>query len=380
MIPVCEPVLDGREEAYVLECLRTNWISSSGTYIPAFEKAFSRSCGVREGVACSSGTTAIHLALAALGVGAGDEVIVPDFTLIVAANMVALTGARAVLVDADPATWGIDPARIEEKITPRTKAIMVVHMYGHPCDMDPILAIARRHGLKVIEDGAEAHGADYKGRRVGALGDAACFSFYGNKILTTGEGGMVVTDDAALAERVRLLRNQAFEEPRFVHRFLGFNYRLTNLQAAIGLAQCEQLDEKIARKRRLAQWYTARLKDEPDLTLPPEAPWAKSVYWMYGIVLQPGFGCSRDALMQALRRHGVDTRAFFHPLHRQPVFMDSRDPRFPDTSGAYPVAERLGRDGLYLPSGLGLTQEQVQRVVAALRQCRKAGALAPGIR
>lgn len=237
--------------------------------------------------------------------------------------------------------------------------------------MDPILAIARRHGLRVIEDGAEAHGAEYKGRRVGALGDVGCFSFYGNKILTTGEGGMVVTNDREVADRARLLRNQAFEQPRFVHRFMGFNYRLTNIQAAIGLAQCEKVEAKVARKRRIAMLYTERLRNEPDVTLPSEAPWARSVYWMYGILLNGSFGCSRNGAMQSLERQGVESRPFFHPLHRQPVFLQSRDPRFPAVAGEYPIAERLGRDGLYLPSGLNLTEDHVDEVVAALRRCRE---------
>ena len=237
--------------------------------------------------------------------------------------------------------------------------------------MDPILAIARRRKLWVIEDGAEAHGAEYNGRKVGGLGDAGCFSFYGNKIVTTGEGGMVVTNRRELAERAALLRNQAFEEPRFVHRLLGFNYRLTNLQAAIGLAQCEKLEEKIERKRTIARWYAERLTQEPGLVLPPEAPWAKSVYWMYGVLLQPSFGCTRDQLMRRLKEEGVETRAFFHPLHLQPVFMNGQDPRFPDLRGPFPVAERLGRDGLYLPSGLSLTEAQVEEVAGALRRCRE---------
>lgn len=368
-IPVCEPVLDGNERAYVLDCLETNWISSGGKYIPAFEEAFSRYCGAEYGVACSSGTAAIHLALAALGIGPGDEVIVPCFSLIVAANTVALTGARSVLVDAEPATWCIDPDGIEQKLTQRTKAILAVHIYGHPCDMGSILSIARRHGLRVIEDAAEAHGAQYKGRRVGALGDVGCFSFYGNKVITTGEGGMVVTNDREIADRARLLRNQAFEEPRFVHRAMGFNSRLTNIQAAIGLAQCEKIEEKVTRKRRLAEWYTQALAHEPGITLPPEAPWARNVYWMYGIVLDESFGCDRNLAMKLLEEQGIETRPFFHPLHRQPLFLDSADPRFPETGGEYPVADRLGRDGLYLPSGLALTRSEVERVVTALRRC-----------
>ncbi len=371
-IPVCEPVLDGREEAYVLDCLRTGWISSEGKYVRAFEEAMCRVSGAAHGVACSNGTTAIHLALTAMGVGPGNEVIVPCFNLIVGAAAVIWTGARPVLVDADAATWCLDPAQIEARVTPRTKAILVVHMYGHPCDMDPIMAVARRHGLRVVEDVAEAHGALYKGRPVGGFGDAGCYSFYGNKILTSGEGGLVVTHDAALAERMRLLRNQAFEEPRFVHRTIGFNYRLSNLQAAIGLAQCERLEDKVARKRAIAAWYGQALQQEPDVELPPEAPWARSVFWMYGMVLKPSFGRTRDELMRALKAKGIETRPFFHPMHLQPVFREGKDARYPDVSGAYPVAERLGRDGLYFPSGLNLTQDDVRYIVEVFRQCRRA--------
>jgi len=370
MIPVCEPVLDGNEEQYVLDCLRTNWISSAGKYIAAFEERFSGYCGAKYGVACSSGTSAIHLALAALDIGPGAEVIIPCFTLVVSANMVILTGAKPVLVDVDPRTWCIDPEKIKEKITPRTKAIMVVHMYGHPCDMDPIKDLAKRYGLFVIEDAAEAHGAEYKGQQVGAIGDVGCFSLYGNKIITSGEGGLLTTNSVEIADRARLLRNQAFEEPRFVHRFLGFNYRMTNIQAAIGLAQCEKLEEKVERKRQIARIYTELLKDEPDLTIPYEAPWAKNVYWMYGILIGQGFGVQRDELMRLLRKKGVETRAFFYPMHRQPVYQGD-DPRFPDVTGNYPVSDDLGRRGLYLPSGLTLTNEQIHQVVEKLLECRR---------
>lgn len=370
MIPVCEPVLDGNEERYVVDCLRTNWISSTGEYIAAFEERFGRYCGAGFGVACSSGTSAIHLALEALGIGPGDEVIIPCFTLIVSANVVMLTGARPVLVDIDPKTGCIDPEKIEEKITPRTRAILVVHMYGHPCDMDPIMQLAKTHGLYVLEDAAEAHGAEYKGGKVGAIGDAGCFSFYGNKVITTGEGGMIVTNSRDVAERARLLRNQAFEEPRFVHRFVGFNYRMTNLQAAIGLAQCEKMEEKVERKREIARLYTERLRGQPDLTLPDEAPWARSVYWMYGVLLGDAFGRSRDEVMRVLKERGVETRAFFYPMHRQPAFLHTRDPRVPDVSGTFPVSDDWSRRGLYLPSGLGLTTHQIDEVVEKLLACR----------
>lgn len=369
MIPVWEPVLDGNERRYVLDCLETNWISSLGSYITRFEETVARWCGVPHGVACSSCTTGLHLALVALGIGPGDEVIIPDFTLIVSANTVIEAGARPVLVDADPKTWCLDPEKVEEKIGPRTRAIMPVHMYGHPCDMPRICEIARRRGLFVIEDCAEAHGAEIGGRRVGSFGDAACFSFYGNKILTTGEGGMVLCSDGELAEEMRLLRNQAFEQPRFVHRRIGFNYRLTNVQAAIGLAQVEKVDEKVEKKREIARWYAEAFADVEDVELPAEAPGAKNVYWMYGVKLGDSFRRGRDGVMAALKEKGVETRAFFCPMHRQPVFQGT-DSRFPDVSGSYPVSDDLWKRGLYLPSGLGLTRSQVEEVAAKLAECR----------
>jgi perosamine synthetase len=371
MIPVWEPVLDGNEKRYVLDCLETNWISSLGSYITRFEESVAGFCGVPHGVATSSCTTALHLALVALGIGPGDEVLIPDFTLIVSANTVIQAGARPVLVDSDPRTWCIDPNRLEEKIGPRTRAVMPVHMYGHPCDMPAIGEIARRHGLRVIEDCAEAHGAEIAGRKVGSFGDAACFSFYGNKILTTGEGGMVLCRDAALAERMRLLRNQAFDQPRFVHREIGYNYRLTNLQAAIGLAQTERVEEKVERKREIARWYADAFAGVDDVELPWEAPGAKNVYWMYGVKLGDSFRRGRDGVMAAMKERGVETRAFFCPMHQQPVFAgNDRDPRFPDTSGEYPVSDDLWKRGLYLPSGLGLTRAQVQEVAVRLAECR----------
>jgi perosamine synthetase len=370
MIPVWEPVLDGNEKRYVLDCLETNWISSLGSYITRFEESVAEYCGVPHGVATSSCTTALHLALVALGIGPGDEVLIPDFTLIVSANTVIQAGARPVLVDSDPKTWCLDPKRLEEKIGPRTRAVMPVHMYGHPCDMPAIQEIARRRGLLVIEDCAEAHGAEIGGRKAGSFGDAACFSFYGNKILTTGEGGMVLCRDAALAGRMRLLRNQAFDQPRFVHREIGYNYRLTNLQAAIGLAQTEKVEEKVEKKREIARWYAEAFARIPDVGLPWEAPGAKNVYWMYGVKLGDSFRRGRDGVMAAMKEKGVETRAFFCPMHRQPVFTGKSDPRFPDTSGDYPVSDDLWKRGLYLPSGLGLTRAQVQVVAEKLAGCR----------
>ena len=369
MIPVCEPVLDGREMKYVMECMETNWISSAGKYISLFEEKFSQYCDVPFGVACSNCTTALHMSLVALGIGPGDEVIIPDFTLIVSANTVILTGAKPVLVDVDSKTWCIDASLIEAKITPHTKAIMVVHMYGHPCDMEAIMEIARRHNLYVIEDCAQAHGAEVNGKKAGSFGDTSCFSFYGNKILTTGEGGMVLCYDEKLAERLRLLRNQGFQEPRFVHEVVAFNYRLTNIQAAIGVAQTELIEEKIVRKRWIGQTYNELLAGNSDLMLPYEEPWAKNVYWMYGILLEESFGVTKDDLMKKLKGTGVDTRSFFCPMSLQPVFRGS-DPRFPVVAGDYPVSVDLWNRGLYLPSGLGLTRPQMEEVVEKLLACK----------
>jgi len=367
-VPVSEPLLDGNERQYVLDALDTNWISSAGKYIDRFEEAFAEYCGVKHGIACSSGTTAIHLALVAYGIGAGDEVIIPDFTLIASANMVILSGAKPVLVDVDPQTMCIDPARIEEKITERTKAIMPVHMYGHPADMDPINAIAKKHNLIVIEDGAEAHGTEYNGVKVGALADSAAFSFYGNKNLTTGEGGMITTDDDHIAEMCRLLRSQAFEQPRFVHNHLGYNYRLTNIQAAIGLAQVETAEAKINRRREIAAYYSAALDSVPGLTVPYEAPNAKSTFWMYGLVVDAEqFGMDKNTLVDKLNNQGVDTRDFFYPMHAQPFFINGDDPRYPDVSGQYPVSMDLYNRGFYLPSGLGLTTEQLDYVITTVK-------------
>jgi perosamine synthetase len=370
VIPVWEPVLDGNEARYVRDCLETNWISSLGRYITRFEESFAAWNDMPHGVAMSSCTAALHASLVALGIGHGDEVIIPDFTLIVSANTVIQAGARPVLVDVDEKTWCLDAQRVEAAVTPRTKAIMAVHMYGHPCDMPALGDIAKRRGLALLEDCAEAHGAEIAGRKVGTFGAASCFSFYGNKILTTGEGGMVLTRDAALAGKLRLLRDQAFEPPRFVHREIGFNYRLTNVQAAIGLAQTEKADEKVARKREIARWYLELFSGCPDVALPIEAQGARSVYWMFGVKLSDRFAQGRDAVMGELHARGVETRAFFCPMHRQPVF-ERADPRFPNRTGRWPVSDDLWKRGLYLPSGLNLTRAQAEEVAGKLLDCRR---------
>ncbi|MDD1652982.1 MAG: DegT/DnrJ/EryC1/StrS family aminotransferase [Methanomicrobiales archaeon] len=356
-IPVCEPVIGEQELRYVTDCIETNWISSKGTYVTGFERRFAAYCGASEGIATTNGTTALHLALAALKVGPGDEVILPAFTMMATAFAVLYCGARPVLVDADPETWNMDPSLLAEKITGRTRVILPVHIYGHPCDMDPIRELAEDHHAVVVEDAAEAHGAEYRGRRTGGIGKIGCFSFYANKIITTGEGGMVVTSDPVLAARARALKDLAFDPgKRFLHTDVGYNYRMTNIQAAIGLAQLERIDTFVAARRANAARYTALLRDLPGLRLPVEKPWAKNVYWMYGIVTGKGAPVPRDRLSSLLAARGVETRTFFVPVHQQPVSREKGLFR----GERYPVAEELGENGLYLPSGSGLTAEEIE--------------------
>jgi len=365
MIPVCEPLLTGKELDYVSDCLRTNWISSMGKYIAQFETQFAGYCGCKHGVSTTNGTAALHLALASLGIGPGDEVILPAFTMAASAFSIIYTGAKPVLVDSDPETWNMDVSGIEQKITARTKAIMPVHIYGHPCDMDPVVEIARRHHLYVVEDAAEAHGAEYKGPRAGGLGDVGCFSFYANKIITTGEGGMLVTDDDHIAERARRLKDQAYSPAmRFLHTDLGFNYRMTNVQAAIGLAQLENINTFVELRRKHAMAYNAALGHLPGITLPPEKEWARNVYWMYSILIGDSFGISRNELMQRLKEKGVDTRSFFVPMHMQPAFLAMN--LFKGES--HPAAEELSRRGLYLPSGSGLKDEDLSYVCRSIME------------
>jgi perosamine synthetase len=363
MIPVCEPLLAGRELDYVTDCIKTNWVSSQGKYIEQFEEQFASYCGCRYGISTTSGTTALHLALASVGIGQGDEVILPSFTMGATAFAVVYTGATPVLADSDGDTWNIDPARLEQLITSRTRAIMPVHIYGHPCDMDPIMEIAERHNLFVIEDAAEAHGAEYKGRKAGSFGLINCFSFYANKIITTGEGGMVVTNDLVVANKARRLKDLAHSsQKRYLHTEIGFNYRMTNIQAAMGVAQLERIDQYIDARRRHALLYNARLKNVDGIVLPPEKEWAKNVYWMYSILVSDKFGLSRDDLMSKLKDKGIDTRAFFIPMHLQPVFLEMG--LF--VNEKYPVAEQMGRQGFYLPSGSGLKDQEIEFICESL--------------
>jgi perosamine synthetase len=367
------PLLDGNERKYVMDCLDTNWISSQGKYIAEFEKFLADYCNVAYAVACSSGTAALHIALEALGVGPGDEVIVPCFTLVADSNMAILAGAKPVFVDVDPATWCIDVDLIENKITEKTVAIICVHMYGHPCDMDKIINIAKRHNLFVIEDAAQAHGTEYKGRKAGSLSDVACFSFYATKTLTTGEGGMIVTDNIDVAERAKIIRNQGFEGSRrtYLHRLLGFNYRLTNIQAAIGLAQCERIEEKIEKKRKIYRRYNSLLASESEMILQVEKSWAKSTYWNTVVLIKDDFGKSRDEVIKELEENGIQTQLVFKALNQQPVYAESQDPRYPDISGSYPVSEDLSGRGLCLPSSLALTDGQIEEVAEKLLQCHR---------
>ncbi|WP_423222615.1 DegT/DnrJ/EryC1/StrS family aminotransferase [Candidatus Amarolinea aalborgensis] len=366
IIPVCEPTLTGNELKYITQAVETNWISSAGSFIREFERKFADLSGARYGVACANGTVALHLALATLGLEPGDEVIIPTFTMIATANAVTYCGGRPVLADAEPCTWNMDLNQVEDRITPRTRAIVPVHTYGHPVDMDALRQIADRHGLLVFEDAAEAHGARYKGRPVGSLGDAACFSFYGNKIITTGEGGMVTTNNEQIARLAWNLRDHAFSHERhFWHKFIGFNYRMTNMQAAIGLAQTEQLEKFVQMRRANAAYYSALLATVPGITTPPEADWAMNVYWMYGILVdEKAYGMNRDQLRRALAERGIETRTFFIPMHCQPVYFDQyRGQRFP-------VAEDLCRRGFYLPSASSLTRAEIERVVRTIREVR----------
>uniref|UniRef100_A0A540VAN2 DegT/DnrJ/EryC1/StrS family aminotransferase n=1 Tax=Litorilinea aerophila TaxID=1204385 RepID=A0A540VAN2_9CHLR len=344
--------------------IETNWISSAGSFIREFEAKFAEAVGTRYGIACANGTVAMHLALATLGLEPGDEVILPTFTMIATINAVTYCGATPVLVDSEPEYWQMDINQVADKITPRTRAILPVHIYGHPVDMDPLMALAERHGIAVIEDAAEAHGARYKGRPCGSLGHAAGFSFYGNKIITTGEGGMITTNDRELARLAWNLRDHAFSTERhFWHKFVGFNYRMTNLQAAVGLAQVEQLATFVEARRRNAREYTARLQGIPGITTPPEAPWATNVYWMYGILVdREAYGMGRDELRKVLADHGIETRTFFIPMHCQPIYWQ----RF--KGQRYPVAERLCRDGFYLPSASSLSLQEIEYITDVIRE------------
>lgn len=359
MIPVAKPLIGNREWELVADCIQSGWVSSQGKYIAEFERLFSAFCGVKYGVATCNGTTALHLALLALGIGSKDEVIVPTLTFIATANAVRYVGASPVFVDSDPNTWCMDVGKIEKSLTQRTKAIIPVHLYGHPCDMDPIMEIVRKHHLWVIEDAAEAHGAEYKGRRVGGFGDISCFSFFGNKVITTGEGGICLTNDEELAQKMQRLRNQGMDiHKRYWHTDIGYNYRMTNIEAAIGVAQMEKIEEMIARKRNNAQLYSELLKNVEGVTLPVEEKWAKSIYWMYSVLIDENQPVSRDELILRLGKDGIETRPLFYSVHLQPPYIPNQY--------SLPVAEELSRRGISLPSSAALKKEQIEYIVQSL--------------
>ncbi len=374
MIPVNEPVVGAREMEYVEECLKTGWISSAGRFISEFEKTWANYCGVEYGIAVSNGTLALQIALRVIELEPGDEVIMPSFTIISCALGVLYNDAIPVLVDCDPVTWCIDVSQIEEKITDRTRAIMPVHIYGHPVDMDRVHELAKTYDLSVIEDAAEAHGAEYltnRGRedeswvRAGSLGDLSTFSFYANKLITTGEGGMVLTDDPSLADHLRNLRNLSYRaDRRFWHTELGYNFRMTNMQAAVGVGQVERIEEIVERKRWMGTSYAERLSGIAGLKLPAEQPWARHVYWMYAIELEQDTGLDATQFAQKLQERDVQTRPFFVGMHDQPVLRD----RGLFEGEEYPVTDRISRQGLYLPSGMALTESQLDQVCESVRE------------
>lgn len=357
-IPVAEPSLGKEELENIIEAVKSGWVSSKGDFILQFEEKLARYLNVRFSVCTCSGTTALHLALATLGIAKGDEVIVPTLTFIATANAVKYTGAKPVFVDSNPNYWCMDPKKIEEKINERTKAIIAVHLYGHPCEMDTISKIAKKHGLYIVEDCAEALGAEYKCRKVGTFGDISCFSFYGNKIITTGEGGMCLTNNEELATKMRILRDHGMDpKRRYWHEAIGFNYRMTNLQAAIGVAQMDRLNKFVEKKRTIAGTYNSLLEDVKGLVLPPEKSWAKNVHWMYSMLVKNSFRMSRDQLIKKLAESDIESRPFFYPIHTLPPY-DEREKLW--------VAEELSKEGINLPSSVKLSEEDIEKITKVI--------------
>lgn len=368
-IPVNSPLLNGNEKKYLCECIDTGWISSEGPFVKKFEENMSAAVGRKYGVAVSSGTAALEVAVQALGIKPGDEIIMPTFTIISCAMAVTKVGAVPVLVDSDLYTWNMNVSEIESKITSKTKAIMVVHLYGLPVDIDKVLELAQKYNLQIIEDAAEMHGQMYKKRPCGGFGDISTFSFYPNKHITTGEGGMIVTDDEQLAERCRYLRNLCFKKNvRYVHDEISDNYRFTNLQAAVGLAQLERLEEFMERKRFMGKYYTERFREIDGLILPVEkTDYASNIYWVYGLVLNQTIEVDNQTVLQILSEYGIGSRTFFWCMHEQPVFRN-KGMFFMEN---YPNAEYLARKGFYIPSGLGLTESEMEKVVVAVKETMK---------
>lgn len=362
---VSSPLFSGNEEKYVNNCLESGWISSTGEYIGKFEEKFAEFCNSKYAISCCNGTVALHLPLLALGIGPGDEVIVPTLTYIATANAVKYCGGTPVFVDSDPITWNINPELIKQKITANTKGIIVVHLYGHPVDMDPVLEIAKEHNLFIIEDSAEAHGAKYKGRCVGSIGDVGTFSFYGNKIITTGEGGMVVTSNKQLAERMRLLKGQGMDpNKRYWFPTIGYNYRMTNIEAAIGLGQLEDINKHLSKRREIARLYSTQLADLKNyIDLPSEMGWAEHAFWMYSILLKDTLKINRDQFMNEMEFEGIETRPFFYPMHIMPPYYEK--------DGYYPVAENLASKGMNIPTHGLLCEKDIVFISESIRRICK---------
>ena len=366
MIPVAEPLITEQDIYMVNDALKSGWISSTGKYLDLFEEKWAAYCGMPYGIAVSNGSVALDVAISLLNLQPGDEVIMPTFTIISPAQSVVRAGGVPVLVDSDPKTWQMDVTQIESRITNRTKAILVVHIYGHSADMDKVQAVAKKSNLIVIEDAAEAHGAEFKEKKCGGLGDISTFSFYANKLVTTGEGGMVLVRTPEMAERARSIRNLCFQKnQRFLHDELGYNFRLTNLQAAMGVSQIKRLDDIICRKRAIASKYNELLNGIKEISLPVEEPWAKNVFWVYGILLGKDTVINAAHLTEMLKNRGIETRPFFFGMHEQPAFRNMG--LFLNES--YPVAEHLGRKGFYIPSGLTISEEQIVEVADAIKDC-----------
>lgn len=365
-IPVNTPLLSGNEKKYLNECIETGWISSEGPFVSRFESEFSKAIGCKYSVSVCNGTAALDVAVAALKIGQGDEVIMPTFTIISCASAIYRAGAIPVLVDCDPYTWNMDVEKIEDLITDRTKAIMAVHIYGLPVDMNPIIYLANKYNLKIIEDAAQAIGQTYFGRQCGSIGDISTFSFYPNKHITTGEGGMVSTNDSSLAVRSASLKNLCFvNSRRFVHDELGWNYRMTNLQAALGVAQLEHLSDHLICKRKIGLKYLELLSDIEEIQLPLEKTnYADNLFWIFGILLKDKVAINASEFMVRLAEKGIGTRPFFYPMHRQPVFNN----KGMYLNESHPISEKLYERGFYPPSGLSLSDNDVENVVEAIKQ------------
>ncbi|MBI2617092.1 DegT/DnrJ/EryC1/StrS family aminotransferase [Candidatus Gottesmanbacteria bacterium] len=367
-IPIAHPDLHGNEAKYVESCLSSSWISSKGNFITKFEEQFAKYIGTKYAIAVSNGTVALHLSLVGLGIGKGDEVLIPDLTFVATANAVTFTGATPVFIDVDDSSWGISPQMLEKKVTKHTKAIIVVHLYGRPADMESIIPIAQKFNLKIIEDAAEAHGAEVSlknknktnWKKVGSIGDVGCFSFYGNKIITTGEGGMITTNNSSLVEKMRMLRNHGQDLKRqYYHSVVGFNYRMTNIQAALGCAQLERIDQFLQKRVLIAQKYTMKLKDIPGIIPHPRKAGERSVYWMYSILVRKPYSLTSDKLMKNLGKENIETRPFFYPLHILPPYR---------MKGEFPVSNYLSRHGVSLPSSVFLRNEEIEVIAAIIRK------------